>query len=327
MDSETTIPAERRAPYVGDGRRPEQPPFPQLSAVRSVVLWGLAVVWFSETVLWGLRSLSEGWGAKVWDVMVPADPQLATALHIARTFHAPDKAALGVLAVFAIRSKDPFVRTGLYVSMALVPPLNLTFLFRAQGFPLQPTAIATVLSIVLWVSFFLFREHAQPAQSIGQGSGQAPLSRWEMVRYVWFALNATMLAVMALGFLLAPRSALNFMLPCSVGLLHAHEGQLASLTYSATAVGTHLCALAIATWIATVYCRSHLVLRQAATVAMTAHAALICALPLSQIIREVGARCAVSSTAFLSVPLLVGWVMYAGIDATRARRQAAGATR
>ena len=324
MDSDTEIAAERREPYHDMVRGPEQPPGPHLSAGRTFVLWGLAVVWFSEMVLWGLRSLSEGWGARVWDVAVPTDPQLAMGLHIARTLHAPDKAALGVLAVFAIRSKDPFVRTVLYVSMALVPPLNVAFLFRAQGFPLQPTAIGTVLSIILWGSFILFREHDAQTQRFGESSGQAPIARWDMVRYGWFALNATGLTVIALGFLFAPRGALNVMLPCSGALLRAHEGQLEGLTYSATAVGTHVFALATATWIATVYGRRNRVLPQAVSVAMTVHAALMCALPLTWLIRNVGARCATASTAFLSVPLLVGWVTYAVIDATQARRLAAG---
>lgn len=327
MDSDTTIAAERREPYHGVVRGPEQPPGPHLSGARTFVLWGLAIVWFSEMVLWGLRSLSEGWGARVWDVAVPADPQLATALHIARTLHAPDKAALGVLAVFAIRSKDPFVRTALYVSMSLVPPLNVAFLFRAQGFPLQPTAIGTVLSIILWGSFILFREHADHTPSTGASSGQVPIARWEIVRYGWFALNATILTVIALGFLFAPRGALNVMLPCSGSLLRAHEGQLEGLTYSATAVGTHVFALATATWIATVHGRRNRILPQAVTVAMTVHAALMCALPLTQIIRNVGAPCATSSTVFLSVPLLVGWLTYAAIDTTRVRRLAASGTR
>src|SRR2546423_1863662 len=54
------------------------------------------------------------------------------------------------MALFGLSSKSPSVRTALFVSMALVPPLNIAFPFRQQGFLLGPVAVATVLSTILY---------------------------------------------------------------------------------------------------------------------------------------------------------------------------------
>jgi hypothetical protein len=64
----------------------------------------------------------------------PDNPQLTDALYITHAFEAPLKAALLVLALFGLLSRNPAARTALFVSMSLVPPINIAFHFRAQGF-------------------------------------------------------------------------------------------------------------------------------------------------------------------------------------------------
>ncbi|HEU5184437.1 MAG TPA: hypothetical protein VFU01_07700 [Gemmatimonadaceae bacterium] len=284
----------------------------QLSRWRQFLFWALVVVWFSEMLLWGLRSLAEGWGTSIWLVPTPEDPELATALYMTRAFHAPDKAALGVLAVFALRSRDAFARTALFASMALVPPLNVAFQFRAQGFPVQPTMIGTTLSILLWVSFFLFPERSvQPKQNEGRTS-----SRWDRFRYTWFSLYAVVLTALGLLSLFAPRTHLALTFPCSEGLLAAHEAQLSPLVISDMGIGTHLMALGVAMWFATVRGSTNRTLRHAATSSAIVHTGLICALPLRLIAVELGGRCAASSIAIVFLPLLVGWLVYAAIEFT-----------
>jgi len=287
---------------------------PQLSRIRTLLFGVLAFVWFSEMVLWGFQSFSEVW-TNVWKMIPPENPQLATALAITHAVEAPLKGALGVLAIFGLRSKNPSARTALFLSMSLVPPLNIAFQFREQGFPLGSVAVATVFSAILWGSFFLFKESTQrPEQRATVNLGQWPPSRWEIFQYVWFAFNATALTLMAFIFLYWPRAALHFIFPCLSNLLDAHKGELASLLVSNLGTGTHLLALATATWITTLYCRSNPTLRQAVTVACTLYAGLLCLLPLRQIIVKLGGNCATSSILVPFVPLLFGWVLYAAFS-------------
>jgi len=153
---------------------------PQLNRIRTFLFGALAFVWFGEMALWGFQSFSEVW-TNVWKMTPPENPQLATALSLTHAFEAPLKGALGVLAVFGLRSKNPSARTALFLSMALVPPLNLAFQFREQGYPLGSTVVATVFSTILWGSFFLFREPVQqPEQRATINSGQLHPSRWEV---------------------------------------------------------------------------------------------------------------------------------------------------
>ncbi|HLO32734.1 MAG TPA: hypothetical protein VK249_26550, partial [Anaerolineales bacterium] len=89
---------------------------------------------------------------------------------------------------------------------------------------------------------------------------------------------------------------------------------LSSMISSDLSSGTHLLALAIASWIATAYCRRYPTLRQAMTVASTVHAGLICLLPLRRIILEIGGSSATTSILVAFVPLLVGWLFYAAFS-------------
>ena len=287
---------------------------PKLSRVRTFLFGALAFVWFSEMMLWGFQTFSESW-TNVWKMIPPENPLLAMALYITHATEAPLKGALGVLAVFGLRSRNPTARTALFLSMALVPPLNIAFQFRAQGFPLGSVAVATVFSTILWGSFFLFRESTgQPEQKGTTGSGQLPPSRREVFQYVWFALNSAVLTLMAFLFLFWPRTALNSVLPSLSSLLNTHEGELSSLVVSNLGPGAHLLALATASWIATVYCRSNPTLRQAVTIASILNAGLMILLPLRRMILEFGGSSAVSSILVLFIPLLVGWLFYAAFS-------------
>jgi hypothetical protein len=293
---------------------------PQLSGIRTFLFGALALVWFVEMVLWGFPSLSEKWTI-VQNMNPPGDPQLAAALFITHAARAAAKAVLGVMAVFGLRSKNPSVRTALFLSMALVPPLNILFQFREQGFPLGQTVIAIILTTVLWGTFFLFREPiGQPEQKGTAGTGPLPSSRSEIFQDTWFAVNAAILTLMAFLFLFWPRTALGFTFPYLSGLLKTDGGGLSSLIASTLTSGAHLFALAIATWIATIYFRSIPALRQAITVASALHAGLMCLWPLRQMIREVGGSNSASSILSLFVPLLVGWMLFAAFS-YRARPQ------
>jgi hypothetical protein len=287
---------------------------PQLSRIRTFLFWALTFVWFTEMVFLGFQSFSKVW-TYLWQVIPPADLQLATALSITWAVAAPVKGALCVMAVFGLRSKNPSVRTALFASMALIPPLNIAFPFRQQGFLLGPVAVATVLSSILWGSFFLFREPVQQPKQRGiEGSVQLLPSRWEIVQYVWFAAYSAVLTLIALLLLFWPRTALSFILPCISSLLTTHEGELSGLIHSGMASGTHVLAVATASWIATVFCRSNPALRKAMTVASTVYAGLFLIFPLRQIVLGFGANCATSSILVAFAPLLVGWVLYAAFS-------------
>jgi hypothetical protein len=287
---------------------------PRLSRMRTFLFGALAFVWFAEMVQWGFLASSGGW-QNIWKDFPTQAPQLATVLFITHAIRAATKGALGVMAVFGLRSKNPTTRTVLFVSMALVPPLNIVFPCRADGFPLGTTAVAAIFSMILWVSFFLFREPAQqPEQKGTRASDQLPPSRWNIVQYIWFAVNSTALTLMAFLFLSAPRTALDFVFPSLSGLLHTYEAGLSSMISSNLSSGTHLLALAIASWTATVYCRRYPTLRQAMTVASTVHAGLISLLPIRRIILEIGGSSATSSILVAFVPLLVGWLFYAAFS-------------
>jgi hypothetical protein len=282
---------------------------PQLSGVRTFLFGGLALVWFGEGLFTGVHPFAEVW-TRLWKMFPPDNPQLAATLYITHAFEAPLKAALLVLALFGLKSRNPSARTALFVSMSLVPPINIAFHFRAQGFPLSSMAVATTLSAILWGSFLLIREPAQPAEEGKTGP-------WEVVQHGWFALNATFLTLLAVLFLFAPGTVLYWEFPCRSDLFDAHQGELASLLVSILAAGSHLTALAIATWIATAKCRTNSTLRKAVTLASIASAALICLLPLRQVVLQGGWHCARSPILLPFLPLLVGWVLYAGMSRTR----------
>lgn len=282
---------------------------PRLSGVRTSLLVGLAVVWFGEGLLTGVQPLAEGW-TRFWKMFPPDDPTLAAALYVTHAFEAPLKAGLLVLALFALRSGKPSVRTPLFVSMSLVPPINIAFHFRAQGFPLVSMTIATTLSAILWGSFLLTSEPAEPSPP--HEAGQS-----DILERAWFSLSAAVLTFLGLLCLLAPKTALYWLFPCLSWTFDAHQGELASLTVSMLAAGSHLTALATASWFATAGYRTSRTLRQAITLSSMTVTALMCALPLRQVVQQGGWTCARSPILLSFVLLLVGWVAYAAISRTR----------
>ena len=282
---------------------------PQLSRVRTFLFGGLAVVWFGEMLFTGVPAFAETW-TTFWKMYAPDNPQLATALYITHAFEAPLKAALLVLALFGLLSTNASARTAPFVSMTLMPPINIAFHFRAQGFPLRSMTIATVLSSILWVSFLLIREPAQQAEP-SEGTGP-----WVIFRYAWFTLSATVLTFLASLFLFTPNTVLYWEFPCLSDVFDAHQRELASLSVSTLAAGSQLTALATATWFATAHSRSNRTLRQAITLASIAYAGLVCVLPLLQIVSH-GWHCTTSPVLIPFVPLLVGWVVYAAVGRTR----------
>jgi len=281
----------------------------QLSGVRTFLLVGLAVVWFGEGLFTGVQPLAEWW-TRFWRMFPPDDPTLAAALYVTHASEAPLKAGLFVLALFALRSGDPAVRTPLFMSMSLVPPINIAFHFRAQGFPLTSMAIATTLSAILWGSFLLTRESAEP-------SPPADAQRWDILGRAWFGFSASVLTFLGLLSLLAPNTALYWHFPCLNSTFDAHQAELASLRVSMLAAGSHLTALATAGWFATArYPRSR-ALRLAITLSTVTLAALMCALPLRQLFQQGGWSCARSPLLLPFALLLVGWLTYAVIGRTR----------
>ncbi len=295
-----------------------RPPGPQLSGVRTFLFWGLAVVWFVEMLFMGFPSLSKVWTA-LWQVIPPEDPGLVTALSMTWAVAAPAKGAFFVMAVIGLRSRSASVRTALFASMALVPPLNIAFPFRQQGFLPGPVAVATVLSGILWGSFFLFPERTpqQPEQVRPSGSRQSPPPAWQTLQSTWFAANSAILTLIALLSLFATSTALGLKFPCLSALLNGGSAP-ASLIHTDLANGTHMLALATASWIATAQSRGNPPVRTAVALASTVHAALMCAFPLRQIVAEQGARCATTSILMIFVPLLAGWVLHVGL-ASRSR--------
>lgn len=291
---------------------------PQLSRVRTVLLVGLSLVWFAETHFLALQSLARVW-AHWWQVPLPRDPQLATALLITWGAAAPAKGALCVMAVWALVSKDPRARTALYASMALVPPLNIAFPFRQQGFLLGPTTVGAVLSTILWASFFLFPERAsQPPRP------ERPLSRQDVYRYGWFGAYSAVLTVLASLMLFWPRTALKLILPCVAGSLDSDSELQARFVHTMLAAGTHMTAVAAACWAATVNSRGNATLRRVLPVAAGLHAGLFVAFPLRQILQGFGAECASSSILVVFVPLFLGWVLYLALSARVAPATMAG---
>jgi len=283
----------------------------QLSKVRTFLFGALAFMWFAEMVQWGFLASTGGW-QNIWKEFPANAPQLAAVLSITHAIRAAAKGALGVMAIFGLRSKNPLTRTVLFVSMALVPPLNIIFPCRADGFPVGTTAVAVVFSAILWVSFFLFKEPFQQSTD----SVQAPPSLWETIQYLWFAVNSAALTLMAFFFLSVPKIALDFIFPSLSDLFHLYETGIASMTSSNLSSGTHLLALALALWVATIYSRNDTTLRKAMSIASVVNAGLICLLPLRRVILEIGGSSATSSILIAFAPLFVGWLLYAALSYT-----------
>jgi hypothetical protein len=285
---------------------------PRLSRTRNFLFRAFVVVWFGEMALWGVRPLSELW-TRVWQIAPPADPRLATAFYLTHAFEAAAKGALGVLAVHGVRSRHSTVRNALFVSMALVPPLNLAFPFRAEGFPRRATMIGTIFSLVLWGAFFLFRDRAAGSERTTDAPGDVVTGGSPSIRQAWFALNAAVLTLAAALFLFAPGRGLALAYPCLLGLPDSAAGAPSGVTLTGMNVGTHLLAVATATWIATVYARRYRTLGRAVAAASTVHAGLLCAVPFAQLALNAGRECATSSLLVYSVPLFAGWLLYDGL--------------
>lgn len=291
----------------------------RLSRMRTFLFGALAFVWFAEMVQWGFLASSGGW-QDLWTFFPAETPQLGVALSITHAIRAAAKGALGVMAVMGLRSKNPATRTTLFVSMALVPPLNIVFPHRADGFPLETTAVAAIFSSILWVSVLFFKDPSQQTeQKRTRFSIHLPSSRWEAV-HIWFAVNSAALTLMAFLFLFAPRTALDFIFPSLSGLLHTYAAGLSSMISSNLSSGTHLLALATASWTATIYCRSNPALRRAMAAASTVHAGLICLLPLRRLILEIGGGRATPSILVAFAPLLVGWGLYKAFSYSAAHK-------
>jgi hypothetical protein len=141
--------------------------------------------------------------------------------------------------------------------------------------------------------------------------------RGDALEREWFGLSAAALTSLGLLSLLAPKTALYWLFPCLTSTLDAHQGELASLTVSMLAAGSHLTALATASWFATAGYRTNRTLRQAITLSSITLSALMCALPLRQVVQQGGWACARSPILLPFVPLLVGWVLYAAVSQTR----------
>lgn len=271
----------------------------------------MVLVWFSEMAFLGFPYLSRVW-ARLWLVPVPESSQLATALHLMWATGAPGKGALCAMATFGLFSRSASARTALFISMSSVPPLNIVFPFRQQGFPFGPVAVATTLSTILWGSFFLFRERARRSVDDGtQRGAQSRGSAWDRFQGAWFAAYAAAITVMALVFLFRPRMAVNITLPCMSASLAADDGALFSVVHASLASGTHLLAVATAFWIGAVQSRTNPFLGKALTVAGIVHAGLFCVFPLRQLALELGGSCARSSILVGFIPLFAAWLLFA----------------
>lgn len=278
----------------------------RLNKARTFILWGLLVVWSVEMVLSGVPPLTERW-TQFWEYLAPHDARL----HLMYAVLAAAKGALAMLAVYALRSRSPSVRSTLYVSMALVPPLNILFPFRAQGFLLRPTLIGATLSVILWQTFFLFKEDAEPSSQAVKTVARSLSSPWDLIRNLWFAANATALTLAAAFFLFSPDVGVRLAFPC---LPESSDAVPSGVMLVGMVVGTHLTAIATATWLGTFFSKSNATIRQAVAAANTLHAALLCALPLLQLARQSGRACASASLLIYSIPLLAGWLVYVTIS-------------
>lgn len=289
----------------------------QLSKVRTFLFWCLAVVWFSEMLFLGVPFFNRLW-IELWQVAPPRDSQLATASLLTGMVGAPVKGAFFVMAVWGIRSTNPSTRTALFVSMSLVPPFNVAMPFRYQGFILGPVLVGSILSAILWVSFFLFKEpYRQPEQKVKEVISQLPSSGWQIFQYILFVITSITITVLAFLFLFFPKTALALSFPCMPNLLNSSPADLSGMIYHSMASGTHLLALSVGSWIATVNCRRNPSLRQAMTIALTGFTALFFIFPVRQLIVAFGVNCIPYSILFALTLLLAGWLIYAFSDSLK----------
>lgn len=283
----------------------------QRSKVRTFLFWCLALVWFSEMLFLGVPFFNRVW-IELWHVAPPRDSELATASLLTGMVGAPVKGAFFVMAVWGITSTNPSTRTALFVSMALVPPFNVAMPFRYQGFVLGPVLVGSILSAILWLSFLLFKEpYRQTEQKAKTSLGQLPSSGWEIFQYLLFAITSIAITVLAFLFLFFPKTALALSFPCVPNLLESSQTDLSGMIYHSMASGTHLLALSIGSWIATVNCRRNPSLRKAMTITITVFIALFFIFPISQMIAAFGIDCITPSIPYAFALLLAGWLICA----------------
>jgi hypothetical protein len=252
---------------------------------------------------------------ELWHVAPPMDSDLATASLLTGMVGAPVKGAFFVMAVWGIRSTNPSTRTALFVSMSLVPPFNVAMPFRYQGFVLGPVLVGSILSAILWLSFFLFKEpYRQPEQKVKESPGQLTSSAWENFQYILFTITSIAITVLAFLFLFFPKTALALNFPCMPDLLNSSRTDLSGMIYHSMASGTHLLALAIGSWTATVNCRRNPSLRQAMTITIIVFTALFFIFPIRQMIAAFGINCIPLSILYVFTLLLAGWLIYVFSD-------------
>lgn len=280
----------------------------QVSKVRTFLFWCLAVVWFSEMLFLGIPFLNREW-VNLWHVAPPHDPQLAAASLITGMVGAPVKGAFFVMAVWAIRSANTSTRTALFVSMSLVPPFNLAMPFRYQGFILGPVLVASVLSTILWLSFFIFKEPYRQQQP-KQGPAQLRSSARDMFHHALFVITSVIITILAFLFLFLPKTALAISFPCIPDPGRSTNSDLPGMIYHSMASGTHLLALSVGSWIATVNFRRNLSLRRAMTITFTLFVALFFIFPFRQMIAIFGIDCVATPVLYMFALLLVGWLFY-----------------
>ena len=286
----------------------------QLSKVRTFLFWCLALVWFCEMLFLGVPFFNRVW-IELWHVAPPEDSQLATASLLTGMVGAPVKGAFFIMAVWGIRSTNPSTRTALFVSMSLVPPLNLAMPFRYQGFVLGPVLVGSIFSAILWLSFFLFKEpYRQQEQKGKETFGQLSYPAWEIFQYLLFAITSISITVLAFLFLFFPKTALALSFPCMPDLLNSSQADLSGMIYHSMASGTHLLALSVGSWIATVNCRKNPSLRHAMTITLTVFTALFCIFPIRQLIAAFGIPCITSFVLYAFALLLAGWLIYTFTD-------------
>lgn len=286
----------------------------QLSRVRTFLFWCLAVVWFSEMLFLGVPFFNRLW-IELWHVAPPHDSELATASLLTGMVGAPVKGAFFVMAVWGIRSMNPFTRTALFVSMSLVPPFNVAMPFRYQGFVLGPVLVGSILSVILWASFFLFKEpYRQAEQKVKESPRQLSSSGWEIFQYILLVFSSVVITALAVLFLFFPKTALALSFPCLPDLLDSSQADLPGMIYHSMASGTHLLALSIGSWIATVNFQRNPSLRQAMTITIIVFTALFFIFPISQMIAAFGINCITPSVLYAFALLLAGWLIYAFSD-------------
>jgi hypothetical protein len=184
--------------------------------------------------------------------------------------------------------------------------------FRYQGFVLGPVLVGSILSAILWVSFFLSKEpYRQPEQKVRESMSQLSSPGWEILQYTLFVITSIVISVLAILFLFFPKTALGLSFPCMPSLLNSSQADLSGMIYHSMASGTHLLALSIGSWIATMNCRRNPSLRQAMAMTLTVFTALFFIFPVRQLIAAFGINCIPPSILYALALLLGGWLVYA----------------